>query len=355
MKISVNGSQLSRAIAIDQVGSPAVLIDRPIPEPGDNQLLVRVTAASLNPVDQKTRDEGLFFKQSPQVLGHEIAGEVTKLGKGVNASRFSVGDHIFAQVNFSPGQILADGGALQQYSLVDARFAAKTNEAGLTDDEASTIPVCAIASFIGLFHPTGLGLPPPPAAPTPFLASRELQGNAILIIGGGSNCGQYAIQFAKLSGFPQIITIASTANESTLKSLGAAHVIDRYIGLEQSVRAVRAIVGDNLVYAFDAVNTGRMQDLGLATLSNSKKGRLTTLNRISEAEPDASLVKKKIAGYERGMTFGFSALYPNLCPSFWRHIAGWVKAVWVRPLPFAVNKILDGYRRGQGQKVVLKP
>lgn len=64
------------------------------------------------------------------------------------------------------------------------------------------------------------------------------------------------------------------------------------------------------------------------------------------------------------MTFGFSALYPEVAVAFWRNIAGWVKAGWVRPSKFVVvegldavevNRALDGYRDGQGQKIVVKP
>lgn len=387
---------MQKAIVLEQVRSPALLIERPIPEPGANQLLVRVTASScksftshspairhtppglhsvcheisyadgykVNPADQKTRDEGLFFKEAPQVLGHEIAGEVIKIGQGAEASQFSAGEHIFAQANFFPGQTLTDGGALQQYVIVDARFAAKTKEAGLSDDEATTIPVCAIASFIGLFHSTGLNLPVPRSADTLFLTPPELRNEAILIIGGGSNCGRYAIQFSKLCGFSQIITIASAKNEAELRDLGATHVIDRHSGFDESVRKVREITRDGLIYAFDAVNMALEQDLGLAALSDSKRGLLITLNRVSDTEPDPAVIGEKAAGYERRMTFGFSALYPEVAVVFWANIAGWIRAGWVRPLKFVaidgldaveVNRALDRYREGQGQKVVIKP
>ncbi|KAE8168653.1 GroES-like protein [Aspergillus tamarii] len=355
---------MQKAIVVEQVGRPALLIERPIPEPGHNQLLVRVTATSLNPADQKTRDEGLFFKEPPQVLGHEIAGEVIKIGHGAEALQFTIGEHIFAQANFFPGQTLTDAGALQQYVVVDARFAAKTKEAGLSDDEAATIPVCAIASFIGLFHFTGLNLPVPRSASTPLPMPTVLRNQAILIIGGGSNCGRYAIQFSRLCGFSQIITIASAKNEAELKDLGATHVIDRHSGFEENVRQVREITGDDLIYAFDAVNMAPDQNLGLKLLSDSKKGLLITLNRVSDAKLDPAAIGKKAAGYTKRMTFGFSALYPEVATVFWRNIAGWIKAGLVRPLKFVtvegldvieVNRALDGYREGQGQKIVVKP
>ena len=314
----------------------------------------------VNPADQKTRDEGLFFKEASQVIGHELAGEVIRIGQGAEASQFSAGEHIFAQTNFFPGQKLTDAGALQQYVIVDARFAAKTKEAGISDEQATTIPVCAIASFIGLFHSTGLNLSVPQSADIPS----ELRNEAILIIGGGSNCGRYAIQFSKLCGFSCIITIASAKNEVELKELGATHVIDRHSGFDETVQQVREITGDGLTHAFDAVNTAQNQDLGLAALSSSKKGLLITLNRVSDTQPDPAVIGRKAAGYERRMTFGFSALYPDVAVVFWRNIATWISSGLVRPLKFVtiegldsaeVNRALDQYREGQGQKVVVKP
>ncbi|KAK1145724.1 hypothetical protein N8T08_003962 [Aspergillus melleus] len=351
---------MQKAIVLEQVRSPVLLRERPIAEPGHNQLLVRVTASSLNPADQKTRDEGLFFKEPPQVLGHEIAGEVIRIGQGAEASQFSAGEHIFAQANFFPGQKLTDAGALQQYVIVDAHFAAKTKDAGISDEEATTIPVCAIASFIGLFHSTGFNLSAPQTTDTPS----ELRNEAILIIGGGSNCGRYAIQFSKLCGFSCIITVASAKNEAELKDLGATHVIDRHSGFDENVRQVREITGDSLTYAFDAVNMAPNQDLGLAALSSSQRGLLITLNRVSDTQPDPAVIGRKAAGYERRMTFGFSALYPDVATVFWRNIAKWIRGGWVRPLNFVtiqgldsaeINRVLDQYRNGQGQKVVVKP
>ncbi|KAL1852224.1 hypothetical protein Plec18170_005949 [Paecilomyces lecythidis] len=354
---------MQKAVVIENVGKPAVVVDRPIPEPDENHLLVRVTATSLNPVDQKTRDEGLFFKQASQVIGHELAGEVTKLGRSVDRTRFVIGDHIFAQADFVPGHIQTDTGTLQQYALVNVRFAAKVSDAGLTDEEATTIPVCAIASFIALFHSTGMGLPIPPAVHETSSVPVGLEHKAILIIGGGSNCGRFAIQFAKLVGFSKIVTIASANSFAQLKQLGATHLVDRHIGFDLIIQQVRAITGDDLIYAFDAVNTGSMQDIGLFALSNTKKGCLVTLNRPSTQDSRAAIPPQQTGRHERKMTFGFSALYPEEAAIFWETIARWVRLGAIKPLQFStadgfdiarINSILDGYRDGQGQKVVLK-
>ncbi|PYI02322.1 putative alcohol dehydrogenase [Aspergillus sclerotiicarbonarius CBS 121057] len=353
---------MQKSIVIQKVSEPVRLVERPIPDPGDNLLLLQVTATSLNPVDQKTRDVGLFFKEAPQVLAHDIAGRVIKLGPKQKASQFNVGDVVFAHANFVPGAVIDDCGGLQQYAIVDSRYAAKIDEAGLTDTEAATIPVCAIAAFIALFHSSGFGLPIPDGT------SQSTQGctrsQAILIVGGGSNCGRFAVQLARMCGFDRIIATASTERFAELQELGATHVIDRHASRDEIVRQIRAITGDELVFALDTMNLGPEQDTGLAALSNSKRGCLITLNPVSESEPEPTFIGEKRAGYDRRLTIGLSALYPEVSGVFWKRISAWVQAGQVRPLKFKVmegldaakvNQLLDGYSNGHGQKVVIRP
>jgi NADPH2:quinone reductase len=314
----------------------------------------------VNPLDQKTRDVGLFFKEPPQVLSHELAGIVVKRGAGRKASQFAVGEHIFAHADFVPGQELKDCGGLQQFALVDARFAARVAGTGLSDEEAAGIPVCAMASFIALFHSTGLGLPLPLALDENRAAFKD---QAILILGGGSNCGRFAVQFARIVGFGRIVTVASSRNTVELEGMGATHVIDRHANHDEILRQIRGITGDELIYALDTVNVGPAQNLGLAALSNTRKGCLITLNPVDETEPDKALIGEKAAGYDRRLTFGFSALYPDVSMVFWENVEGWLQAGNLRSLryelidradPERINAALDGYRDGHGQKVVVR-
>ncbi|PWY68506.1 putative alcohol dehydrogenase [Aspergillus sclerotioniger CBS 115572] len=350
---------MQKSIVIQNLSEPASLAGRHIPSPGDNQLLLQVTATSLNPVDQKTRDAGLFFTQAPQVLGHDISGKVLQLGPHEQTPKFQPGDVIFAHANLIPGGVMDDYGGLQQYAIVDSRFAAKIDEAGLTDVEAVTIPVCAIAAFIAFFHSTGFGL----AVLDGITRSRD-GSKAILVVGGGSNCGRFAIQFAKLCGFERIVTTASIGRADELRELGATHVVDRYGSREVVVSQVRDIVGDELVFAIDTMGLGSEQDVGVAALSNSKRGCLITLNPVSEVEPEKGLVGEKLAGFDRRLTIGLSALYPEVSGVFWERVGEWVRGGHLRPLTcrvfeglnvVKVNEVLDAYRDGYGQKVVFRP
>jgi NADPH:quinone reductase-like Zn-dependent oxidoreductase len=185
---------------------------------------------------------------------------------------------------------------------------------------------------------------------------------AILVIGGGSNTGKFGLMFARLAGFGKVITTAGGTGDARkmerLRSLGATHIIDRNASGAEIERRVRELVGDNLVYAYDTVNTAPNQSLGLAALSNSHKGTLITLMRGGEVREDIAL--KKEAGYRKAQVLGVSHKHGEFAKEFWNRLPKWIGSGIVRALDAvvvegldadAVNGVLDEYRDG---KVVRK-
>ncbi|CAK1356746.1 unnamed protein product [Cercospora beticola] len=345
------------ALLLHEAGTPLVVGHRPIPQPGENQLLVKVLVAGLNPHDQRTRDNGLFVSSYPYVLGADLVGEVLKVGTGERSARFSIGEHVF-------GHTMAEGGdpndfnAAQQYALVDARFVGRIANSGLSVDEAATIPVNVLAAFIALFAKAGHGFPPPFSSEA---KSFEFVSVTLLVIGGGSNTGRAVVELAALAGIGRIIVVAGMRQADSLRSRGATHIIDRYAAnvLEQ----IRAVAGDDLVYAIDTVNAGENQELGVAALSNTRKGMLITLRR-PEGEFDAARIGSKSAGYERRLVFGVSPIHPEVTVGFWEEIPRWLREKKVHPSSFeviegldaeAANKVLDAYRDGSGMKTNIHP
>ncbi|KAK4236966.1 zinc-type alcohol dehydrogenase superfamily [Achaetomium macrosporum] len=336
-----------KALVLEKLGAPLVLQARHIPEPKEHQILVKIIAVGLNPHDQKIRDYGLIITPDhlPYITGNDIAGVVEKVGPGVTA--FHPGDRVFAQADTST----PDGGGVQQYALVPADLVAAIPKS-MSFDEAATLPTVAMASFIALFHPSGLGLPPPYSkAIAPF----NYHQRSLLIIGGGSNCGKLAIQFARLVGFGTTIALAAKTpeKEAELKELGATHVLDRYA--EDVAEQCRSIVGDGLLYALDAVNMGpEGHALGVSLLSDSQKGTLVTL---LPGGVDESKVGNKPAGYEVKFSQGSGHLHREMGQLFWQCLPGWLEAGKIRPLRYrtisgldekAVNEALDAYRDGAG-------
>ncbi|KAF5535517.1 zinc-type alcohol dehydrogenase [Fusarium mexicanum] len=346
-----------KALLLEEVGKPLTLGHRSIPEPSENQLLVKVLVAGLNPHDQRTRDDGLFISSMPYVIASDIVGEVVTVGAGEDSAKFTLGEHVFGHT-FAEGGFNNDFNAAQQYALVDARFVGRVAGSGLTDDEASTIPVIVLAAFITLFAPSGHGIPAPF---TSEAKTFEYSSISLLVIGGGSNTGRAVVELAKLAGIGQILVIAGKQNEANLKAIGATHFIDRRD--PDVLDQIRAITGDELIYAVDTVNAGLDQELGVAALSNKKKGTLITLRR-TDGDLDAARIGPKAAGYERRLVFGVSPIHPELTTKFWEEVPRWYNEGKLHASSFevikgldadAVNKALDKYRDGAGVKMNIHP
>lgn len=277
------------------------------------------------------------------ILSSEIVGEITALG--IEVKGFKVGDKIFGQAVIS-----ADTGGLQEYALLDSRVVAHV-PSGISDDQAATLPVNAIAPFVALFHSSGLGMPPP--FPTAEAKAFDYAAQSIVIIGGGSNCGKLGVQFASLVGIGKIIVVAGIANAAELKSYGATHVIDRHASDEEIKSQVQAIVGDDLIYVFDPIN--REHTLAVSLLSSTKNGKVATLLR---GTVDATKIGEKTAGYRVGHIFGDSHTHrEGFGDEFFRLLPGWVESGKIKVLDFqvvegglsadGVNKVLDDYRDGK--------
>jgi alcohol dehydrogenase len=174
----------------------------PTPEPGPSDLLIRVHAASVNPVDFKIRDgmlKTLLPYRFPLILGNDLAGTVVGLGGAVK--RFEKGDEVFARLD---RQRI---GSFAEYALVDESNAA-TKPANLRFDEASSIPLVGLTSWQALVD-----------------LARLSPGQRVLIHAGSGGVGTFAIQLAKSLG-ATVATTVSERNIELVRRLGADIVID---------------------------------------------------------------------------------------------------------------------------------
>ncbi|MHA6622270.1 NADP-dependent oxidoreductase [Pseudonocardia sp. DLS-67] len=185
-----------RAYGFTEVGGPEkqAFLDVPVPEPGTDELLVRVRAAGVNPGDWRVRD-GSYGTSGPAVLGREVAGTVVAVGPGV--SGFAVGDEVFGGC---PGMV---GGWAEQ-AVVTASFAAHRPD-GVSPEDAAALPVAAGTAFDALNR---LGLP----AGATFLAN-----------GAGGGVGIPAVQLASARGL-RVIGVASPAKHDLVAKLGGVPV-----------------------------------------------------------------------------------------------------------------------------------
>ncbi len=337
-------AQTQKALLVTEVGKPLVLVsDRAIPEPQPNQIQVKVAVAGINQHDRKARDFGLFIAgKLPAVLTNDVAGKVTKVGENLTGE-VKVGDRVVTHAGLAPGYTQS---GLQEYVVADAGAFAKIPDT-ITDDEAATLPTNIIAPLVAFFKVLQI-----PAPWSPGAKDFDYANATILIIGGGTNCGKFGVQLAKLAGIGRIVAVGG--DEAELKSYGATHIVDRHGGYETVLGRIRDIVGDDLIYAYDTVNPPPGQILALNALSSHKRGALARL--LPMGPVDESKVIGKTAGFEVRDVFGSSHAHPELCKEFWARVPAYLETGIIKPLGFVVkeglepdnvNEVLDGYRDGK--------
>jgi NADPH:quinone reductase-like Zn-dependent oxidoreductase len=192
-----------KAVCIHSFGGPEVLkvenVERP--QPKDDEVLIRVHAASVNPVDYKMR-AGQYppvkEEQLPRVLGRDVAGTIERCGRAVH--NFSKGDAVYAMLD-------GGSGGYAQYVTVKADACSRKPER-LDYPAAAAVPLAGLTAWQGLFDEGNL-----------------TAGQRVLIHGGAGGVGHLAIQFAKARG-ATVCTTVSTQDMDFVRSLGADEVID---------------------------------------------------------------------------------------------------------------------------------
>lgn len=224
---------------------------------GPGEVAIKVTATAINPVDWKIRDQGILYTNYPAVLGSDAAGEVAAVGAGVTSLK--KGDRVFFQgILTSP-----DNCTFQQYCKLPAELVSRTPE-NITDEQAAGVHLALMAAAVGFYHNTGRGISPGPWDVEG--GGREAgKGKAIVILGGSSSVGQYAIQLARLSGYERIVTNSSASHAEHLRSLGAHVVLDRKT--QSRAEDYREALGDvPLDFVWDSIAEVETAKLGIAVL-----------------------------------------------------------------------------------------
>ncbi len=199
-------TQLMKAIVHRCYGSPDVLRFEDIekPTPADDQLLVKVHAASVNPLDWHymrgtpylVRTDSGFGKPEDPRLGVDFAGTVEAVGK--NVKRFKPGDEVFG----------ARDGAFAEYVTVREERAVVLKPANVTFEQAASVPIAGITALQALRD-----------------KGRIHPGQKVLINGASGGVGTFAVQIAKSFG-AEVTGVCSTRNVDLVRSIGADHVID---------------------------------------------------------------------------------------------------------------------------------
>jgi NADPH2:quinone reductase len=190
------------------VTDPDCLIDfeTPDPVPGPRDLLVRIEAVAVNPVDTKVRAKlGSSPVDPPRILGFDAAGTVEAIGPKVTS--FKPGDTVYHSGD------LSRPGCNAELHLVDERLVAR-RPSSLDASQAASLPLTMLTAWELLFERMSID------------PDGGHAGSPILVIGGGGGMGSAVIQLAKLAGLKVIATASRPATTEQCRSLGADHVID---------------------------------------------------------------------------------------------------------------------------------
>ncbi len=257
-----------KAVQINAFGDRSVLSlnEIAIPTPQANEVLIKVKAAAVNPVDWKIREgylQPLLNHPLPLTLGWDVAGEVVAVGDDVTS--LSVGDAVYSRPD------IAKQGSYAEYQTVAADEAA-IKPKSLSWQQAAGVPLAALTAWQVLFD-----------------YGKVVAGERVLIHAGSGAVGQFAIQFAKMRG-ATVYTTTSAKNKALVESMGADHIIDYR---EEDFSTL-----EDIDMVFDTIG-GETQANSFKTLK--KGGRLLSITQT----PDEAVAA------EHGIEAGFCFVQPN--------------------------------------------
>lgn len=189
-----------KAAFINQVGPPENIQygDLPTPTPTNSQVLVKVGAVAINPIDTYIRNGANYWElPKPYIIGCDLAGTVTAVGP--NAKSFKVGDRVWG----SNQGLMGRQGTFAEYCAVDQSWLYPTPK-NVSDEDAAACALVGITAHLGLFH-----------------NARLKQGETIFVNGGSGGVGSMVIQMAKATGARVLATAGSEEKLAECRKLGA--------------------------------------------------------------------------------------------------------------------------------------
>lgn len=235
-----------KAVYINEFGDKDKLIyseDFPKPEPQEGEVLVRIKAAGVNPVDYKIR-QGIrrFLPYNfPSILGWDMAGIIEELGFA--ARRFEIGEEVFAYAR----RPVVEKGTYAEYIAIPESYICKKPK-NLSFEEAASVPLAGLTAYQALHYKGNIK-----------------QNQWVLILGASGGVGTMAVQLAKITG-AKVAALAGSSNHEYLFSIGADVCLDyknnnwvdeflRVTGAKADI-VFDCVGGDSLLAAYEALKSG---------------------------------------------------------------------------------------------------
>ncbi|WP_167628760.1 zinc-binding alcohol dehydrogenase family protein [Listeria valentina] len=248
-------------------------LEVPVPEAHD--LLVRVKAVSVNPVDTKQRAPKEQIEATPRVLGYDAVGEVVQVGSDV--SLFAVGDEVYFA-----GDVTRQG-SNAEYTRIDERLAAHKPK-NLTDEEAAAMPLTTLTASEALFDRL-------------LITPEKDQGKSILIINGAGGVGSIAVQLAKLAGLKVIATASRPETINWVEKQGADFVIDHHLSIPDELSKIGFPNVDYILCLHDTYRHFEAMEQAI-----KPEGQICTIVELSHPV-QMSVLKDKSAGFHYEFMF----------------------------------------------------
>jgi NADPH:quinone reductase-like Zn-dependent oxidoreductase len=326
-------------------GQTAAVGDVSIPSPGAGEILVKVHYVAQNPTDWKATASA----RPGLVVGCDFAGTVAN----PNGSKWREGQRVAGFVHGTTAS--PPRGVFAEYTVAESSLVYAIPDS-VSFQDAATIPLAFATAAQAVFQRLGLPEPSKPAT----------SSFPVLVNGGSSSVGQYAIQLIKLAGL-FVIATGSKRNHQLLKELGADAVVDYRDG--DWIAQIRKLSDDGLEYAFDTISEVETTKAVAEALSPTKGGHVICIlpRKTEELGPDAN-PKVKIQStivysvFERALSYGAFDNCGQATPqdkAFWRKylslLPEYLESGKIKPNPAkefgGISDILTGFKHQQEGKV----
>ncbi|MEU8861846.1 NADP-dependent oxidoreductase [Streptomyces umbrinus] len=301
-----------RAFTVERYGSKDGVRVDDVPEPdvGADDVLVRIVAASVNPLDRMIRDgemKTILPYKVPFVLGNDLAGVVVEVGAAV--TRFAVGDEVFARPDKNRIGTFAERIAVHQDDVA-------VKPTTLTMEEAASLPLVALTSWQALVE-----------------RAHVQPGQKVLVHAGSGGLGTIAVQLAKQLG-AYVATTTSTANVDLVKRLGADVVVDyKKQAFETVLRDYDVVLdslgGETLKKSLDVLRPGG-KVISVAGPPDAAFGRELGANPVVRLAMSALSLRTRRAARRRGVTYSF--LFMRASGDQLRELTPLIEAGRIRPV-----------------------
>ncbi|TVY35559.1 Trans-enoyl reductase [Lachnellula occidentalis] len=245
----------------------------------EHEVVISNRATGLNPIDYKSVDYNFCLPEFPWITGREMAGVVEMVGAGVRDVK--VGDHVWTSTYYRDRR----AGCFQQYITVPAHTVLPLPPS-TNFTSAASLGVAGLTAAMTLWHWLDVPFPPPSANPpppaNPEKQEQEQEQEFLLVWGGGTVTGQYALQLAAISHL-RVIAITSSHTAPLARSLGAIVIERDNKSNTQIISEIKEIAGDNITRAIDLVGP-KTASACLQVLSRERECRFAPLAMMGNEE-----------------------------------------------------------------------